>query len=621
MIKGYYCWKYLYNPLIFHFLPIKSMKKSTPFLGILIVCFFILASTPLVSQTYLERFLAFSKWNQQLPTKPEADFFAFIDSNTPLAKKIREKWLYYLAHMKDWDSYNQHYQPSQDINLQCFAHLANYYQGKTSKALSAAKLLWLSGRSLPPACHPLQDLLLQSTNFNEDLIKQRLVMALEQNNLSLARYLLKQFKPARIKDEQTLLSIHQNPTRISTLEMGGLHDKFYLYGLKRLTSINLQQAIQYWHYPKTRTMLKPSQQQAFLAHLALYKIIKNHDDASVWFAQVKPSAYNDVLLEWQIRSELKQQHWMQVERLIHSVQDKDNPCWQYWLARALAARGKPQDARAIFETLAKERHYYGFLASLRINKNPSFHNEQEVTDLFLLQPYQPIINNILTLYHTKQALQASRLINDFTLELPKKDKSAFIHWLNNNLRWPAKSLYLSNNDPQLNNQLSLRFPLAYKEIVDQYAQPYQIPEELVYAIMRQESFFRDDIISTVGAYGLMQIMPSTASMTAKIAKIIYHHKNELFNSQKNINIGIAYLNYLSKRFAQHPVLMAAAYNAGPTQVNYWLKNHPPKEMDIWIETLPWHETRNYLKNVVAYYAVYQFRMHKQLNLKRLMQPL
>ena len=106
----------------------------------------------------------------------------------------------------------------------------------------------------------------------------------------------------------------------------------------------------------------------------------------------------------------------------------------------------------------------------------------------------------------------------------------------------------------------------------------------------------------------MQLMPATAKEISKAEHIAYTNKKQLFSSQTNIKIGVAYLKQLSKRFHQHPILMAAAYNAGPKQVTFWLKNHTPKEMDIWIETLPWTETRNYLKNIIAFYAVYQYRL-------------
>jgi soluble lytic murein transglycosylase len=181
-------------------------------------------------------------------------------------------------------------------------------------------------------------------------------------------------------------------------------------------------------------------------------------------------------------------------------------------------------------------------------------------------------------------------------------------------------VYLSNNET-LNNQLSLRFPLAYKNTIEIYAKKYLIAPEFVYAIIRQESGFREDVVSSAGARGLMQVMPNTASVVSKIDRIPYNDQKQLFLSQKNINIGVAYLQQLTKRFSNHPVLVAAAYNAGPKQVVYWLKNHPPKEIDLWIETLPWQETRNYLKNVMAFYVVYQYRLNQRPNLNNFLAPL
>ncbi|MGL6030090.1 MAG: lytic transglycosylase domain-containing protein, partial [Legionella sp.] len=112
-----------------------------------------------------------------------------------------------------------------------------------------------------------------------------------------------------------------------------------------------------------------------------------------------------------------------------------------------------------------------------------------------------------------------------------------------------------------------------------------------------------------------------AKLVAKQVKIPYTDQNQLFLSQKNINIGIAYLQHLMRRFGNHPILVAAAYNAGPSQVGFWLRNHPPKEIDVWIETLPWQETRNYLKNVMAFSVVYQYRLNQKPNFKHFMAPL
>ncbi|VEG89628.1 lytic transglycosylase domain-containing protein [Legionella spiritensis] len=571
-------------------------------------------------QAYLERFMDYSQWNQSLPEEPDDKFLVFISDDQPLGKKLREKWLYQLANQKDWTQYSKYYKPSEDVNLQCYAHLADYYQGKTTAALAAAVPLWLYGSSRPSACDQLFDLLIHSEGFDENLISQRIALALDKRNLPLARYLLKKYKTPRLKDEQLLIRIYQSPTRITQLEDSELHDDFYLYGLKRLVSINMDQAIKYWRHVKTRKLLSEAQQQAFLAHVALYKAMRNHNDAYAWFAKVKPAYYNDVLLDWQIRFALKRHQWHRVERLIRHNPDKDNPCWQYWLARSLDALGQREKAREIYTSLAETRNYYGFLASLRLNKKPSFQNEKPHNDLSILKPYQPVTDNIKALYNSSQALQASRLVNDFVSELPKADKSALAYWIANDLRWPGKSVYLGNSD-ELHNQLSLRFPLAYSQAISHDASQYHIPKELIYAIIRQESGFRENVVSSAGAHGLMQVLPTTARMVARANKVPYSSKTELFSSRKNISLGVAYLNSLARRFGNHPVLMAAAYNAGPRQVTYWLKNHPPKEIDLWIETLPWHETRNYLKNVIAFYAVYQYRLQKKIDLSDFMKPL
>ena len=110
--------------------------------------------------------------------------------------------------------------------------------------------------------------------------------------------------------------------------------------------------------------------------------------------------------------------------------------------------------------------------------------------------------------------------------------------------------------------------------------------------------------------GLMQVIPSTARRVSRRNNIKLHNLKQMYQPKTNMQVGTAYLKLLSKRFNNHPVLMAAAYNAGPSQVNRWLKKHDAKSPDVWIETLPWGETRNYLKNVLSFYAVYQYRLKK-----------
>lgn len=577
-------------------------------------------SAALSGQEYMDRYTAFRSWYQNIPIVPSAEFLAFVKESTPLANKLRDKWLYELARTKNWATYEAYYQPTNDINLRCYALIGKLTLGKEQEVLNSIAPIWLTGESQAPACDKLFDAVLKSDGFDQDLITQRIVLALEKHNIHLARYLLKHYKTPRVAEAETISAIHQKPLLISTLKPGGLHGLFYLYGLKRLMAVNMDQAISLWQQGKNKKVLNEAEQHAFLAHLAFYKAMRNHPDASTWFNKIKPLYYNETLIDWQIRFALKNKNWSKVIMLINKASNKDSPCWQYWLARAYEQQGKKAEAQAVYEPLAKSRQYYGFLASMRLNKKPSFDNEKPVTDTKTLHAYTPFIKQIKSLYTSGQSTEASRLLNDFISELDKHDASALIYWVDSELEWHGKSLYLSNNDI-LTNQLALRFPLAYKNSVTHYAKQHAVAPELVYAIIRQESGFRADVVSPAGARGLMQVMPGTAKLVAKQVKIPYTDPNQLFLSQKNINIGIAYLQHLMRRFGNHPILVAAAYNAGPSQVGFWLRNHPPKEIDVWIETLPWQETRNYLKNVMAFSVVYQYRLNQKPNFKHFMAPL
>ncbi len=223
------------------------------------------------------------------------------------------------------------------------------------------------------------------------------------------------------------------------------------------------------------------------------------------------------------------------------------------------------------------------------------------------------------LYKNKRIDKASLLSYELSNDLSKAAQyqlaKRYATW-----QWHDKALMLANVSEH-RNDLSLRFPLAHSDLIEKYAKKYNIPEAFVYAIIRQESTFRKQVKSSAGALGLMQVIPSTARKVSKKYKIPLYSMKNMYRANTNINIGVAYLNQLATRFDRHPILMAAAYNAGPKQVLRWLKNSHKKETDLWIETLPWHETRNYLKNVMSFHAVYQHRLNDTPTLEPFMKKI
>jgi soluble lytic murein transglycosylase len=217
------------------------------------------------------------------------------------------------------------------------------------------------------------------------------------------------------------------------------------------------------------------------------------------------------------------------------------------------------------------------------------------------------MSEIARLYQSKTLGRAAQMLNDFILELPIQEKCALVNWVMNYLNWPTQAIALSNK-PELINQVTLRFPTKYADFVKHRAHQLHLDPAFVYAIIRQESAFHPQIVSPVGARGLMQMMPNTAKIISKSYHIPYRVDAELFTPYKNIEIGTQYLAHLHKIFGHHPLLVAAAYNAGPRAVNKWLRDSSTDNIIAWIDTLPWRETRNYIKNIIAFQVIYQHRL-------------
>ncbi len=565
------------------------------------------------SNPYFERFSQYSTWNEQLPDEPTPDFLAFVQSPTPLGTKLREKWLYQLAQHQKWLTLNQYYQPSKDVNLQCLAIKAIYRVANQKEAVLKARTIWLDGNTLPGACNNLFELLLAENKIPEALLDKRFNLALDKRNLTLAKYLLKKYRPARTHDERLLDSLYRDPKNVIRLPALPAYSSFYLYSLKRLVSIDLETALKFWQDALQKKIISKADSQAFLAQVALYKAIRNSPDAQNWFAKVHPSFRSALLNDWQIRLALKQQDWQTVETLIEQAANKNTACWQYWLARAYLKNKHPEKGKKVLEKLAKTRNYYGFLASIQLKKPFSFNQQRRTTDSSVLKPYQSILDTIRQLYEHKQQKKASQLLTDFSRELSTQEYSALIYWVSHNLHWYSKAVALSEKKTVV-NQLVLRFPIAYPDIIQQVQTNQPVAAALIYAVIKQESGFREEVISRAKAHGLMQVLPKTAASIAKENKTPYSSPTQLFQAKTNITLGTSYLFHLAKRYQHNWLWVVAAYNAGPTQVSYWQKNHLFKESDLWIETLPWHETRNYLKNVLSFYVVYQHLLGQKQDL-------
>lgn len=579
-----------------------------------------LAGVAFANMDYVKKYNEYRYWTGHFPQYDNSEMASFIEKQSPLNNRLRDQWISVLAHKQLWHLIHKYYQPTNNVAIQCYGAEAYWQYQEFQKAIQIATPLWLSSHTQPKACDNIFKHLNQHAQWHNTYWKKRIILALDERQLLLARQLLNHGNPSDKAAADTLWRIHTQPEYITKIHIGPWHGEEVLYGLKRMIGLKRTHIERYYQLALQNGWLNHDQKQRFIEQMALSLFMRNDPHAIQWYSQIEPNYRHITLMDWYMRYSIYHQQWSQVQKAIHHFPKPLTPEQSYWLAQAKLHLGQEEAGRELLKSIAKERHYYGFLASNDLKIPPSFIEQKQYPISHLPSEYTPILHEIENEYRQNHRGTAAQLLNDFMLELPISEKSALVNWVANHLNWSNQAIIMSNQ-PELMNQISIRFPVKYQDMVNQRAKMLHLDPAYIYAIIRQESAFHPEIVSSVGARGLMQMMPRTAKHISRHYRIPYQHEKQLFTPHKNIELGTIYLSHLSKIFEQHPVLIAAAYNAGPQSVHRWIKQNPTQNMAIWIETLPWKETRNYVKNIVAFQTIYQHRLHEPLQLKRTLEPI
>ena len=267
------------------------------------------------------------------------------------------------------------------------------------------------------------------------------------------------------------------------------------------------------------------------------------------------------------------------------------------------SRGDMVAANAQWQVVAGERDYYGFLAAERLG-NPYSLNHRP---LVLTQPSREVtqlpavLRASELLFHDEQQLAQSEW-RYLLLNQADADKEALAHHANQQ-GWYRLAIDAAN-DAGAWDRLELRFPSPYADVFSRYAQLYNVSDTELLSIARRESAFMPTARSGVGARGLMQLMPATARSVAKGLGDSTLSKN-LYDVEANVTLGGAYYRQLLDSYAGNRVLTLAAYNAGPHRVKRWRNKAKDRvSVELWIESIPFRETREYVQGVLAYNVVY-----------------
>lgn len=550
--------------------------------------------------------------------------FLVAYKETRYAGLLRSKWLNYLAKTERWDDFIKHYEATENTALQCQYTLAIYKTDHQQQALNEAQHLWLTGDSLPEECDPLMSVLMlspnASPNFTAELIWQRFELALNKDNVSVAQYVRRSMNPLDQDIADTWLRVHQNPVLIETLGLlNPSQGRLFAHGVDRLAKTDLSLAIRLWDNKKSAFQLDSLMAQKQERNLALALARSRNFSA---YDRLKQLPVVDAEVnEWKLRTALLEQNWQHVTEVLSglSIQEQQDPKWQYWQARSLDKAGNSVQAQEAYAKLAEDRSFYGFLAADNVNKAYQFSNkpvflaENELENLANTADFK-VVNEFKALHRNLEAERqwwyAIKKLSKEQLMIAAKLAQLW-HWDQVAITTLVKADYWDD--------LNLRFPVYYPAQIQANANLQNLDPAIVFGLIRQESIFNKDAESSVGARGLMQVMPQTGMQIAHDLNEKWQSDNGLFNPEMNIRYGAYYYKQLLRQFHGHFALAVAAYNAGSGRVTKWLPNLSAMPADIWIETIPFKETRKYVTSVLSYAIIYQqLIQRKSLKIKELM---
>jgi soluble lytic murein transglycosylase len=541
---------------------------------------------------------------------------AFLSAykDTRYAGLLRSKWLDYLANHDRWIEFIQHYQANGNAGLECRFYWAHYQTGNQLLALNAAKQLWAIGDFQPKECDPLLSALALSPLLTPELIWQRFELALEKDNIALAVYMQRLLDKPDQSIAEIWLQVHKNPALIedSSFRNGNeiQQGRIFAHGVARMAKSDPDLAIALWDGRKRTLVIDNQTVQQLERRLAL-ALAKRQDPRA--YNRLNPLLAVDAeVREWKIRTALLEQNWQHVADALAglTLEEQKEPRWQYWQARSLIETGKLVQGQSIYNQLSDDRSFYGFMAADAINK-----------------PYHLLDKPI---FLTSNALETLAGETDFKaaqeLNILNRQTEAERQWWYAVKKLPKERLMIAAKLAQrwqwhqvaiitlvkadYWDDLTLRFPVNYLNQVESNARLQDLDPAIVFGLIRQESMLDKNAQSAAGAKGLMQIMPKTGQQIAQSLGEPWQAENSLYNPDINIKYGAFYYKQLLNRFDGHFALATAAYNAGPNQVSKWLPGNRPVPADVWIETIPFKETRKYVTSVLAYSIIYQQRIQR-----------
>ncbi len=550
----------------------------------------------------------------------EVEEFLRSHEEFPFHYHLLSQWLNILAKREDWTNYLKFYDGRSATRYKCLALTARLNTGQDEGINPEIKSIWLSGYSQPDACDIPFAHFLETYQSVTEVIWLRIEKAFEARRPSLARYLSQKLDAKDQAIVNQWYQAHKNPAQrlpqLAKAKDDMMNRKMIIHALDRLARRDSLAALDHWQQLQQDFKFNQQQKQRIDKRVALSAALQHKAEAKQLLEQLPDEIKSDNAHLWLARIHLRDEDWIGLIRTISHMPDRlsEEAEWVYWLARAYQEAGKTQTATDIFRDLSTRSTYYGFLAADRLGLDYQI-NKQQVTANIEHDEAQLLASNInllrarelflldRRLEARREWFQGIRKLNTDQIKQAAAMASSW-KWHDSAIKTVAKTSHRSDYD--------LRFPMPYRQQVMGHIETKDLDPSIIYGVMRRESLFDPLAKSRVGALGLMQLMPYTARSVAKSLGLKKPAQADILQVDNNIKLGTSYYRKVLNQFGDNIPLATAAYNAGPKNVRRWLPKDSTMSADLWVETVPFKETRNYVQAVLAYATIFDKHLGQQI---------
>ena len=549
----------------------------------------------------------------RIPVKEMTDFLN-THKDWAFSAGLRNAWLKSLAEKGRWADLVAHSEGVSDTVLRCQRNRGKIILNQTGGVLTEARKLWVVGESQPDECDPLFSWLTKNNGITQSLAWERIQLAMERDNRSLTSYLAR-FIPRNqhrwLEDWQVLSRAgYQKLERAVRWPDNDITRSISAISLKRLARRDAVLAGKKFDVLDRHFSWEELERNTILKDIALYSAVELSDETAINMERVPASSRDSQLLEWWARYLLSRQDWSALSTVIMQMPEeiRNDDRWRYWLAQAGLRSGREESPSESLRELANKANYYGFLAADELGLSYNICPEQPDIEA---AEVERIAGNagLQRALELRKAELYDWAISEWSLaagRFPTADLKV-VAALAKREAWDDRVIFALGNsgDRQF---YEWRFPLLWEKEIKHEAAANQLDPEWVYGTIRSESAMVETARSSANALGLMQVTPATGKRVAKKHGLPWSGIAQLRTVAGNLPVGTAYMSDLFQEFRQNPVLVSGSYNAGPRAVDRWLENRPLGEAAIWIETLPYFETRDYIPRVLAFTTIYDWRL-------------